>query len=271
MIIDKEGLRLYSSEKNKIHAASIWKFSDDTKDELMHYELQELTIDSNDCIENFSVFKEIKTLLRLYIRYDYKKIIDISFVNDLPNLKDLGVPRFAGKITNKNIIELGYKWYKKSDISQCINVEKLDVHNCGDIESFMQQIADFPKLNKLFFSRMSANFFPKNKFCTPVKELEFSYCSKLEDISELSSNFPNVTHLKFDHCKNIQNYSPLAKLHNLQELVILDSALITDLAFLKELKNLSLLKVGKTKITAKNVEVLNEIPAKIDLLFTGLK
>ncbi|MCR5313406.1 MAG: hypothetical protein K6E54_07170 [Bacteroidaceae bacterium] len=58
---------------------------------------------------------------------------------------------------------------------------------------------------------------------------------------------------------------------NLEKLIILESAPIADLSFLKELKKLSLLKVGKTKITAKNVEILDEIPAKVDLLFTGLK
>ena len=90
-------------------------------------------------------------------------------------------------------------------------------------------------------------------------------------MEELPSNFPNLTKLKFDHCKNIKNYSPLSKLNDLEELVILESAPITDLSFLKNMKNLSLLKIGKTKITAKNVEILDEIPANVDLLFLGIK
>ena len=90
-------------------------------------------------------------------------------------------------------------------------------------------------------------------------------------MEELPSNFPNLTKLKFDHCKNIKNYSPLSKLNDLEELVILESAPITDLSFLKELPKLSLLRILKTKITASNVEILDEIPAKVDLLFTGIK
>ncbi|MCR5612978.1 hypothetical protein, partial [Treponema sp.] len=93
---------------------------------------------------------------------------------------------------------------------------------------------------------------------------------RLLDLENFPSNFPNLTHLQFNHCKNIQDYSSLARLKDLEELIIIESAPITDLSFLKEMKKLSSLKIFKTKITAKNVEILDEISAKVELLFTGI-
>ena len=104
-----------------------------------------------------------------------------------------------------------------------------------------------------------------------MQALEFSYSPKLEDLSELSANFPQIKKFQFDHCKNIKDYTPLSKLENLQESVILESAPITYLSFLRDLKNLSLLKIGKTKILAGNLEILEGIPAKVNLFFTGVK
>ena len=123
----------------------------------------------------------------------------------------------------------------------------------------------------MVFWRISSPTFPKTESGTPVTWAEFMYCPKIIDLEELPSNFPNLTHLKFDHCKNIQDYSQLAKLKDLEEVTILESASIADLSFLAEMKKLSLVKIGKTKITAKNVEILDEITAKVDLLFTGIK
>ena len=270
MTIRKNGIIIYADKNNVVYEASISRFTDEIKSELQQYELQKLTVDSSACIDDFSIIAKINSLTSLCIRTDYKTI-EISFVNEMKNLKYLGIGKFTGVLTNQNLVHVGYVWHKKSDISQCSNIESVSISNCSDTKTFISQIVQLKKLCKLDFFRISISSFPKSDEGTTVEELEFSYCPKLEELEELPSNFPNVTKLKFDHCKNIKDFSPLAKLRNLEELVILESASITDLAFLKELPKLSLLRILKTKITAKNVDILDEISAKVDLLFTGIK
>ena len=270
MTIRKDGIIIYKDENNIVYEASISKFTDEIKSELQKYELQKFTVDSSDCVDDFSVIAKMNSLTDLCIKSDYKTF-DISFVNNLKKLKNFGAGKFTGSLANENLAHLGYTWHKKSDISRCSNLESVSISSCSDINLFLFQISKLIKLQKLEFFRISASDFPKTDEGTSVNHLEFTYCPKLEHLEELPSNFPKLTKLKFDHCKNIKDYSPLAKLNDLEELVILESASITDLSFLKEIKNLSLLKVGKTKITAKNAEILDEIPAKVDLLFTGLK
>lgn len=51
----------------------------------------------------------------------------------------------------------------------------------------------------------------------------------------------------------------MAKLKYLEELTVLESAPIVDLSFLAEMKKLSMLKIGKTKITAENKNLLKRI------------
>ena len=75
----------------------------------------------------------------------------------MPNLKELGSPKFIGSITNKNITSIGYKWSKKSDISQCSNLQSIDVHNCSDLASFFQQIGNLQFLKKLSFFKFAKN------------------------------------------------------------------------------------------------------------------
>ncbi len=270
MKIKRDGITTYTDENNAVYEASINKFNSEIKSELQQYKLQKLCIDSSDCIDDFSAIAKMTSLTNICIRSDYKTF-DVSFANELRNLKSFYSGKFTGNLCNKSINHVGYTWHKKSDISQCLNIESISISNCSDMNLFISQICKLKKLTKLDFLRISNSSFSEANVETTVEELEFSYCPKLMNLNGLSSIFPHTTKLKLDHCKNIQNYSPIAKLKNLQNLVIVESVPIADLSFLKEMENLSELRIGKTKITAENVEILNEIPAKVDLLFTGIK
>ena len=106
-----------------------------------------------------------------------------------------------------------------------------------------------------------------------------SSCSNRRKIIEAQDSAPCLTNK--DHAIALESggicyavfksYAPLKKLKKLQELVILESAPIDDLTFIGELPDLSSIKIGKTKITAKNVDILDGIPAKVDLFLTGIK
>lgn len=270
--IKKEGLRCYLNEKNKMVKVDIYEYTEVEKDilEQNQNDIKEIYYGSPLCFVDFSMIAKMKNLEFLHIDDRYK-VFDITFANELKKLKCLGAGKFTGCLDNKNIKTVSYKWHKKSDISKSENIEAVGVFNCADMELFMSQIKELKKLRRMGFWRISSPAFPKTESGTPVTWLEFMYCPKIIDLEELSSNFPNLTHLSFDHCKNIQDYSPLARLKELEELIILESAPIADLSFLTEMKKLSLLKTFKTKITAKNVEVLDEIPAKLDLFLTGIK
>lgn len=271
-MIDKAGLRCYLSEDNKMVKVSINEYTDVERTILEENsnDIKDIFYNSYLCPVDFSMIAKMNNLEQLNI-YNKNKVLDISFVNELKNLQGLQVEKFIGSLNNKHLKGIAYKWHKKSDISQSSNIEGIVISNCSDIELFMSQAKELKKLREMIFWGISSSSFPKTEIGLTINRLEFIRCPKLEDLEELPSNFPNVTKLKFDHCKNIQDYSHLAKLKTLEELVILESAPITDLSFLKELPKLSLLRILKTKITASNVEILDEIPAKVDLLFTGIK
>ena len=268
MLIEKDGLRLYTDNTNKISEASITGFTDKIKTELQLYDLKRLTVDSTDCIDDFSVIARLRTLSSLTIRFDYKTI-DISFVNEMPNLKELGCPKFTGSITNKNITSIGYKWHKKSDISQCTNLESVDVHNCGDLVCFFNQICNLQFLKKLSFFRLIETSFPLSKLNTDIKELHLSYCSKLQSLDNIGRDLPKITKMTIENCKNFCNYESLSEFENLQELNIFDSTPISDVSFLANLKNLTHIKIGKTKITAENRDLLKNVK-NVDVCMVGI-
>ena len=270
MTIDKNGIRCYTDENNKIVRAGIMEFTDEAKNILSKNEIKRIYIESPDCNVDFQFLEKMSNLEVLEIHIDYK-VFDISFVNTLKKLTGLGIGKFTGVLSHKGIKNMGYKWHKKSDVSQCSNLEYLAVANCSDLELFMRQIAQLEKLRQLCFFRMASPAFPSDEECANIKELEFSYCPKIEDLLNIGICFPNATKASFDHCKNIKSYAPLKKLKKLRELVILESAPIDDLTFIGELPDLSSIKIGKTKITAKNVDILDGIPAKVDLFLTGIK
>ena len=268
MLIEKSGLRLYTDTTNKISEASITNFSNEIKAELQSYNLKKLTVDSTDCIDDFSVIASLRTLSSLIIRFDYKTI-DISFVNEMPNLKELGSPKFIGSITNKNITSIGYKWSKKNDISQCSNLQSIDVHNCSDLASFFQQIGNLQFLKKLSFFKLSAPSISIGRLNTNIEELNLSYCSKLKTLDNIGKNLPKVTKMTIENCKHLCSYEALSEFKNLQNLNIFDSSPISDLLFLANLKNLTHIKIGKTQITAENKDLLNNIK-NVDLCMTGI-
>lgn len=270
MIIDKDGIRCYTDENNNIVETGIMNFTEEAKNILQknHNKIKVIYYESPDCFVDYQLLTEIKNLeiLRMDVRH---KVFDVTFANDLKKLKGFSSGKFTGSLILPTLKRIGYTWHKKSDISQCKNIDFIWVANCSDMELFISQVAKLKKLYELKFSSLSSSTFPKSDEGTTVKELEFTYCPKLENIEELASNFPDVTKLKFDHCRNIQDYSPLNKLEKLQELYIFESAPITDLSFLENMKNLKLIKILKTKITAKNISFLDLIP-KADLLMTGI-
>lgn len=271
-IVNKGGINCYLNKDNKIERVDIYEYTETEKNILEENanDIKDIFYDSYICPVDISMLSKMKNLESLNI-YNKNKVIDISFANELKNLQGLQVEKFTGSLNNKNLKSIAYKWHEKSDISQSSNIEGIAVSNCSNIEHFISQVKELKKLQKMIFCGISSSSFPKTEIGLTINRLEFIRCPKLEDLEELPSNFPNVTKLKFDHCKNIQDYSHLAKLKTLEELVIIESAPITDLSFLKELPKLSLLRILKTKITASNVEILDEIPAKVDLLFTGIK
>lgn len=215
MIIDKNGIRCYTDENNKIVRAGILEFTDEAKNILSKNEIKRIYIESPDCNIDFQLLEKMSNLEVLEIHIDYK-MFDISFVNKLKKLTSLGIGKFTGILSHKGIKNMGYKWHKKGDISQCSNLEYLAVVNCSDLELFMQQIVQLEKLSQLQFFRMASSSFSPDEECTNVKELEFSYCPRIEDLLNIGICFPNVTKISFDHCKNIRDYAPLKKLKNLQ-------------------------------------------------------
>ncbi len=257
-IIDKNGIRCYTDENNKVVQAGIMEFTEEAKNILSKNETKRIYVESPYCNVDFQLLEKMTNLEILKIHVD-SKIFDISFVNKLKKLTGLGVGKFTGTLSHKGIKAMGYKWHKETDVSQCSNLDFLAVLNCSDMELFMRQIIQLKKLSAIRFFRMASSSFPPDKECTNVKELEFLYCSRIEDLSNIGTCFPNVTKVTFENCKNIQDYSPLAKLKDLEELVIAESAPIADLSFLTEMKKLKTLRIVQNKILSTDFSPLESI------------
>ena len=89
--------------------------------------------------------------------------------------------------------------------------------------------------------------------------MHLSYCSKLQSLDNIGRDLPKITKMTIENCKNFCSYESLSEFENLQELNIFDSTPISDVSFLANLKNLTHIKIGKTKITAENRDLLKNV------------
>lgn len=136
------------------------------------------------------------------------------------------------------------------------------VARCKDYPSFWAEMKNHPCVKKM---HLQFGTMPDcSAFCelANLEELRLLYLKKLSDISGIAALKKTLKHLWFETGagKTIADWSPLAQLTELEELVISNNAVISDLHFLEPLKKLKNLRLVGVKITAEDLSPLKNIP-----------
>jgi hypothetical protein len=82
----------------------------------------------------------------------------------------------------------------------------------------------------------------------PLCSLELAYAPKLVNLEGLTAHTSALRKLELCRCKNIQSWAPLINLHKLSHLDIEGCSDIPSISFMKNLENLSYVRVSDTNI-----------------------
>ena len=93
-----------------------------------------------------------------------------------------------------------------------------------------------------------------------LSKLELCYCSKLNDISILSNCAETLTDLVIDHCGNLEDFSVLNELHNLESLTLRGNNKVENISFLRQMPKLKSFEC-KVNILDGNLSLCENIPS----------
>lgn len=181
---------------------------------------------------------------------DYKKIRDITGIENLTNLEDLQlVNNEVNTSSLKSLTKLKSLNLLSNQISDINSLEELT--NLHELELSCNKITDISalkrliNLNKLNLEFNTINDISALKGLTNLKELRLG-SNKINDISPLKG-MTNLEHLTL-YYNNISDISILKELTNLKHLS-LSSNKISDISALKELTNLDSISLDNNNIS----------------------
>jgi hypothetical protein len=216
--------------------------------------------DHLDRLDSLSFLREYKFLEKLHIDCIDDK--DFSFLEDLTNLKDLGI---GGSVTIKNPIDLStlvnlkslsLHWRKNKikGIEKCINVSRLALIYFK--ESDLSAINSLKNIKKLMIKVSPLKNLDGFTSFDSVEEITIANCRNLNDIKVLNS-CTNLTSAYFDGCPNLEDFEPLSKCSKLKDLTLFDCKRVKSIKFVKDIELDILIMGGSTDIVDGDL-----IPAK---------
>jgi len=180
---------------------------------------------------------------------------DISLLNKFNDLEQLRISENKTSIIdfvhfpNLKLLEI-------DDTKNLINVDKaIKLENLGIGTLNKTSRIDFSKLlnlKNLFIVRGNI----KNLeflYDLSIEKLSINYCSKLSNISALTSIKKTLTELEFGNCKRIEDIELLGNLENLTWLRLSGLGEIKSLSFIKNLKKLKKLSFVDTNVLDGNL------------------
>ena len=137
----------------------------------------------------------------------------------------------------------------------------LPVLSCKSCDEFWMEMQKLPSVKKIewFFGTL-----PDLSAARPLprlEELSFLGIRKLSDIHGISVLKNTLKRLRFDFGsgKTITDWSPIGELSELEELVICNNSVISDLHFLETLPKLKSFRIVSVKIQAEDLSPLKNI------------
>lgn len=218
--------------------------------------------------DSLSAFPELEAVRCYFSKGKY----DAETFNRLPNLKELSCNLENVKLRTPLLESLRADFGRNSVISaECRNLKKVGIMRCKNYEAFWEQMRNLPAVEKIEIGFGTLADFSAFRELPKLEELKLVYLKKLADISGIKALSKTLKRLWFDvgAGTGITDWSPLAALSELEELVICNRAVISDLHFLEPLKNLKDLGLFSVKITAEDLTPLKTVP-QVSFYGTGI-
>lgn len=166
---------------------------------------------------------------------------DFSFLNNLDKLKGLSLYLQGNNIIDltslTHLQKLSIQWRKGrvKGIENCQNLKSLFLIEYK--EQDLDPIKNLAGLNELVIKTASIKSLKGVEKLINVRTMLLGACRSLTSITDISY-LKDLTSLKIDMCRRIEDYQALNTLTKLEDLRIVDSGKINSINFLHHLKNL---------------------------------
>lgn len=141
------------------------------------------------------------------------------------------------------------QWDKKCiNIASAHKLEALALWGYKAPNGDLAELGKIQQLKKLELTSSSIDSLNGLEQFSRIENLSFHYMPKLRDISALGRMRSILRAIHFENCKNIATYNPLAQCKSIESIQIERSAMIENLSFIEELKELRKLSFVGTKL-----------------------
>lgn len=188
--------------------------------------------------------------------------LDLTPVNYLSELNYLGFSgnNYKGVLDFGNIsklTDLTFRWDKKAfkNLEACNKLEILKLNRCPYTD--LTSISNFNKLKQLTLNFTKIESLAGLETLNDLFNVHIYSAPKLKTINSLAHIAPHLKKLSFELCPNIQNFSVLDSMTELETFYIYRSAPLHSVSFIKNQHNLKYAYIG-TDVLDKNVEILKE-------------
>lgn len=188
--------------------------------------------------------------------------LDLTPVNYLTQLNYFGFSgnNYRGTLDFANIPNLAFlthTWDKKvfKNFEACEKLETLTLYRCPYTD--LSPISHFKKLKQITLNFTRIESLAGVETLNELFNVDIYSAPKLKTIDSLAHIASHLKKLSFELCPNIENYSVLDKMAQLETFYIFRSAALHSVAFIKSQKNLKYAYIG-ADVLDKNVEILKE-------------
>lgn len=171
-------------------------------------------------------------------------IIDINGIYSLTDLEVLMISGKKRKIDFQffpNIRQLIVDWSDRIvNLEKCKLLERLAIYSGYNPKSKdLKDISNIFWLKKLEINNSTITSFAGSERFDSLVELEFNYCTNLQDICGFEKSRKKLKSLLFNHCKSIKNHECVAVFNELNILAFNNSGAIKSLNFTENMSSLN--------------------------------
>lgn len=186
-------------------------------------------------LQNIDFLTDYPKVKRLSISDGIK---DISAIHSLRSLEFLIVSGKSRKVDYSyfpSLKELIADWSSHFlNMDQCKSLKRISFYNYNPKTKDCSSISNISWIEKLEIVQSPINTLNGLEYFNQLKELQFSYCSKLETLCCIEKSKETLVSLLFDHCKSIKNPEYVTQFHNMNTLAY-NNGLLQSIKFIKKM------------------------------------
>ncbi len=236
-IITIEGFKVYS---NLDGTKSIIINSDHIEDCMQiylenHLDGIAITTSHDYKLQNVDFLTDYPKIKRLSISDGIKNISGIHSLHSLEFLIISGKGRKVDYSCFPSLKELIADWSPYfSNIDQCRSLNRISFYNYNPKTKDCSSISNVSWIEKLEIVQSPINTLNGLEYFNQLKELQLSYCSKLETLCCIEKSKETLVSLLFDYCKSIKNPEYVTRFQNLNTLTY-NNGLLQSIKFIKKM------------------------------------